>query len=220
MGSAPALSSLTILPGLLVSLGALALFRRISEAVFISQVVAELDWQVISMLRQLAHPAAHYLMLVATWLGSFPTLLVLAAGASLRLWRRGRRSEAVWLLLCLAGANVLTLGLKTIYRRPRPDFFPLVRAGGYSYPSGHAMVSLPFYGFLAYAGSRISPRHRFWFLAAAAAIVLAIGLSRIYLGVHWPSDILAGYSAGAIWLASCIIAEELGEHWRRQLTDD
>ncbi|HOA55409.1 MAG TPA: phosphatase PAP2 family protein [Clostridiales bacterium] len=91
--------------------------------------------------------------------------------------------------------------LKLIFRRPRPELFRLTEATGYSFPSGHAMNSVIFYGFIAYLLVRHG-RHRSKYLFAGiiAAMVLLIGLSRIYLGVHYVSDVLAGFVLGAGWL--------------------
>lgn len=91
--------------------------------------------------------------------------------------------------------------LKLVFRRPRPDVLRLVEQSGYSFPSGHAMNSMIFYGLAAYLLVR---RGRHWsrYLVAGfvAVLVLLIGLSRIYLGVHYASDVLAGFLIGAGWL--------------------
>jgi membrane-associated phospholipid phosphatase len=155
-------------------------------------------------------------MILITWFRSFPTYRMLFAGADLRLRRWGRRQQAVLLLICLVGAHVLNLGLKLFYRRPRPDFFPLIRTGDYSFPGGHAMVSLPLHGFQAYAGSRHSPRLRSSLVGLSFLLTLAIGVSRIYLWVHWTSDGLTGYAAGAIGPVSCIFAAGVSLNLRRR----
>ncbi len=98
------------------------------------------------------------------------------------------------------GAWLLNLGLKSIYARPRPAV-PLIEEQGYSYPSGHAMVGLVFYLALAWALSRGKRRSwRIVILAGGAFLALLIGLSRIYLGVHYPTDVLGGFAAGLGWL--------------------
>ena len=96
--------------------------------------------------------------------------------------------------------------LKRIFERVRPDIFPVIAESGYSFPSGHAMGAICFYGILAYfAGLGLRSKPLRWGLMAAAGIyILLIGLSRVYLGVHYPTDILAGYAAGATWLFFCI----------------
>ena len=125
-------------------------------------------------------------------------------------WRRA----AIWLVVTLAGALVLDLILKFAFHRPRPIPFigPIPRT--YSFPSGHSLFSFCFYGVLAglLAGRVRSMPARVLIWLVAALLVLAIGLSRIYLGVHYPSDVIAGYLAGTIWAASMVALDR----WRRQ----
>lgn len=111
---------------------------------------------------------------------------------------------AIWLaarLLQNGGAALNSL-LKHLFVRTRPDLFRVVEATGYSFPSGHAMVSLCFYGMLAFFIVRNikSLRWRLVIISLAVLLVVAIGISRIYLGVHYPTDVIAGYTAGAMWL--------------------
>jgi undecaprenyl-diphosphatase len=114
----------------------------------------------------------------------------------------------------LAGAVVLDLTLKFAFHRSRPvPFFgPVPRT--YSFPSGHSLFSFCFYGVLAglLAGRVRSVPARVLIWLTAALLVLAIGLSRIYLGVHYPSDVIAGYLAGTIWAASMVALDR----WRRR----
>jgi len=101
--------------------------------------------------------------------------------------------------------------LKTLFARPRPTVVPpLAWTDSTSFPSGHAMNSLLVFGMLAYHLWREFPRPpaRLVFLAAAAFLVGAIGMSRLFLGVHYLTDVLGGYSAGTVWLAACIAAAE------------
>ncbi|RIW35145.1 PAP2 family protein [Bacillus salacetis] len=97
--------------------------------------------------------------------------------------------------------------LKEYFKRQRPDIEALVEQGGYSFPSGHSMGSFILYGALAFAVFRLYDHRWSKFIGAAALLllVLLIGLSRIYLGVHYPSDILGGFSAGGVWLAFSIL---------------
>ena len=117
-----------------------------------------------------------------------------------------QRREVVGMLICLSGASLLNFLLKLLFERERPELFRVVEVAGYSFPSGHAMVSLCVYGMMAFLISRRI--HRWgWRLAvgmSAMVLVAAIGVSRIYLGVHYPTDVVAGYAAGAMWLMFCI----------------
>jgi membrane-associated phospholipid phosphatase len=139
-----------------------------------------------------------------TWSGNGGFLAVVALVAVLLLLRRGFLTDAVFVGLAFAGAEVITFGMKQGFRRDRPFFEdPLATASSFSFPSGHALVSLAVYGALALVVARhlTSRRAAAAVLAAAAVWVLAIGFSRLYLGVHFLSDVLAGYAAGAAWLA-------------------
>jgi membrane-associated phospholipid phosphatase len=139
-----------------------------------------------------------------TWTGNGAFLALVVAVAVLLLWRLNLVTDAVFVLLAFAGAEVITFGMKQGFRRDRPFFEdPLATASSFSFPSGHALVSLAVYGSIALVIARHarSRRQAVAVLAVAAIWILAIGFSRLYLGVHFLSDVLAGYAAGAAWLA-------------------
>jgi membrane-associated phospholipid phosphatase len=146
-----------------------------------------------------------------TWLGNVPVLLAVTLIAVGILWARRERTDAVFVALAFIGGQVLSNSMKLGFRRERPFFAdPLATESTYSFPSGHALVSLAVYGSVALVLARRLPT-RWWsilVLAAAAALVLAIGFSRLYLGVHFLSDVLAGYAAGTAWLALLYVALE------------
>ncbi|WP_308636323.1 phosphatase PAP2 family protein [Paenibacillus silvisoli] len=124
------------------------------------------------------------------------------------------RKELVLLLGGLLGSTLLNSLIKSIYKRARPDIHRIVEQTGFSYPSGHSMASFTFYFLITYLLWRHVPRRR-WRIALlifSAAMIVCIGLSRIYLGVHYPSDILAGYWVSALWVALCI---RLFRSWAR-----
>jgi undecaprenyl-diphosphatase len=122
------------------------------------------------------------------------------------LVRRGRRLDAALLAVTLGGAQLLTWILKAIFERPRPSFEdPVATASWFSFPSGHALSSIAVYGALAYlivGGGRSSQARAL--VAGVAFLVALIGFSRLYLGVHYLTDVLAGYSAGLAWLLLAI----------------
>jgi undecaprenyl-diphosphatase len=139
-----------------------------------------------------------------TVLGNFVTLLALALVAVAAFWRSGERTDAVFVAFAFLGAQVLSAGLKLGFRRDRPFFAdPLATESTYSFPSGHALVSLSVYGSVALVlAGRIEGRGRkALLLASAGSLVAAIGFSRLYLGVHFLSDVVAGFAAGTAWLA-------------------
>ena len=105
------------------------------------------------------------------------------------------------MLVAIGGGELLIIGLKALFHRPRPSE---VFAGlGYSFPSGHSFFAVTLYGMMAYWLTRATPARR-WVWVPAVLLILAIGFSRIYLGVHYASDVLAGFCVGLPWLWACL----------------
>lgn len=106
------------------------------------------------------------------------------------------------IILNLAGITIINQILKFIFRRERPTGYRLIEMSGYSFPSGHAMVSLAFYGLLIYITKRLVKNKylKILLITLNIAIIILIGVSRIYLGVHYLSDVLTGYSISIIYL--------------------
>ncbi len=148
-----------------------------------------------------------------TWLGSSWILVPLLVAATAVLLRRRDRRAVWWLWAAFLGAAMLNALAKPLVHRPRPPAADLIgAASGPSYPSGHAAQAIAAWGMLAVvtlAGR--SPRTRPGVLIAAAVVVLLVGASRIYLGAHWLTDVLAGYALGATWLA-LLVALRLRRH--------
>jgi undecaprenyl-diphosphatase len=142
---------------------------------------------------------AHALSFVGS---AFVWLLALAI-AMAAFWIMGDRRGAIGLAIVMAGATLLDNGLKLAFHRVRPEVFFGALPNTYSFPSGHALFNFCFYGALAVilASRERRPGLRVALWIAAALVVLGIGLSRIYLGVHYPSDVLAGFLAGGAWLS-------------------
>jgi undecaprenyl-diphosphatase len=132
------------------------------------------------------------------------TIVTLAATAYLLLARK--RHAALLVLVAIGGGMLMSTLLKLGFARPRPDLVPhSVRVYTASFPSGHAMLSAVTYLTLGALLARVEPRRRVkaFLLGIAILLTIMIGLSRIYLGVHWPSDVLAGWCGGAAWAALC-----------------
>ena len=137
------------------------------------------------------------------------TLLTLAAVGYLLLHRK--RHTALYLVLAIGGGIFMSTLLKYVFDRPRPDLVPHAQVVyTSSFPSGHSMMSAVVFltvGALL-AGVQTNLRLRAYLLGVAALLALLVGASRVYLGVHWPTDVLAGWTAGAAWALLCWILDE------------
>jgi undecaprenyl-diphosphatase len=141
-------------------------------------------------------------MRIITALGYYWIVLPLLAVAVTFFYRRGWRLSAVLLLVSTAGSVVLTTVLKGVFERARPELFDSgYQASFYSFPSGHATVAVGFYGMLTLVlAYRLGGIARWALVIFGILVVLLIGFSRLYLGVHYPTDVLAGYLAALLWL--------------------
>ena len=151
-------------------------------------------------------------MVNASRFGSTPSLIVIALAAAALLAWRGRRGDSLLVVGASAGVFVLGPLLKLAFERPRPPVDQhLVRIDSWSFPSGHSLNSIVVLGLLTVLAVRARPGrlYRALVLALGAFLVLLVGFSRVYLGVHWPSDVLAGWLFGAVWLTVCLVITRL-----------
>lgn len=164
------------------------------------------DNSFIWLIRYFNNTGLDQAMILITNLGYGYTYDLIVLSTFIVLAILNRWLEIRGLAVCLFGGAILNELLKHLFERARPDAFHVVEAAGYSFPSGHAMVSLCFYGMLAFLLIRNVPswRWRIIVVSCTEIFILLIGISRVYLGVHYPSDVLAGYTAGAAWLAFSI----------------
>lgn len=141
-----------------------------------------------------------WVMLGLPWLGTNLTLLPLIAAFSLWAWlAKARPDIALHLMVTTLGGLAMNAALKDLFSRPRPELWQ--HRGQYqwsSYPSGHAIVCVAVYFTIALMLYR--ERHWRWPFAAASVLLVVILYSRLYLGVHWPTDVLGGLVIGAVWL--------------------
>lgn len=141
-----------------------------------------------------------------TSLGSLAVLATIVFFTVLLLYLAKRSAAAGFLALSAFGAWCISNVVKTLVNRPRPPIVPhLVEVHDASFPSGHSTVSAATYLALALIGTALGsiPAHRPIFYGAAALVVIMIGMSRVYLGVHYPSDVLAGWIIGTSWTLLC-----------------
>jgi undecaprenyl-diphosphatase len=205
------------LASLVIAVLAIFLFAWLAENVAAQHTLA-FDSSVRSVVHSFASPALTRLMFAMSFMGSGGLAAFALLGFALFRHFQWRRA-AIWLVVTLAGALVLELTLKLAFHRPRPvPFFgPIPRT--YSFPSGHSLFSFCFYGVLAglLTGRVRSMSARILIWLVAALLVLSIGLSRIYLGVHYPSDVIAGYLAGAIWAATMVALDRVRRQRKNRL---
>ncbi|HEX8171665.1 MAG TPA: phosphatase PAP2 family protein [Thermoanaerobaculia bacterium] len=169
------------------------------------------DYEVHEWARTTRTNGSTFFFTTMTILGLPVTLGLLSLAVAALLFARGRWKRASYLLVTISVGGLLNLELKRYFARARPDLAEaLRRAHGYSFPSGHAMGSTIVIGAFAYLAFRAlhSTRTRAAALALAVTIVAAIATSRIYLGVHWISDVAAGIAAGSIWVTTSTVAYE------------
>lgn len=187
----------------------LALFAGIVEDVVTSDPIVAVDHATAQLIAAFRTPAAIPPFIWITNLGAPPLVGALLVAACLLLWLVNRRYAAAGLLMSTLGASLfLTLG-KQAFQRPRPAE-AVIFESSYSFPSGHASEAVAFYGFLGYLliRSTVLWNTRVQFFFATGGLVLLIGLSRIVLGVHYLSDVWAGYLVGALWLIAGISLDE------------
>ena len=195
---------------LLSGLIAVALFSLLARAV-LREEVALFNRDALLTIHRYATPALDRLAMAITWLGSIEAVALVGAIIGWRLWRSGRRIDLIVLLAVLGGGGLLSLTLKTVFALPRPSVFPpLYHPSGLSFPSGHSLISYCLAGFLA--AWLIATDHRSvwrWIGAlACVAVATAVALTRLYIGVHWPSDIVAGLLVAVFWLSACFMGRQ------------
>jgi undecaprenyl-diphosphatase len=195
--------------GVLVLLLAAWIFGGIARDVVEHEALTRLDARLALWLHGHMRPGLTWVMLLLAWLHGIVGTLALAL--LLGWWLRGRL-EPYWLLALAAavpGGLVLNFALKLAFHRARPHFHdPVLILPTYSFPSGHALSATVVYGFIAcYVVRHARTRPvRVATVLLACALVALVAFSRLYLGVHYLSDVLAGIAEGCAWLAVCITA--------------
>lgn len=173
---------------------------------------AYFDDTVRNYVHTFASPSLTFLMEIASFLGS--TIFLIIFGAVIIgffLYIKHRRPAAIFAITTI-GSGILISTLKLLFKRARPEpFFDTILPASFSFPSGHSLGSLCFYLALA-AIITVRIENRLLQIAtwlAAVFLVLLIGISRIYLGVHYPSDVVAGYAVGLIWVVTIAVGDRL-----------
>lgn len=204
------LAFLLLLGGLGIAALFIVLFTELAEEVM-EKEFGLFDSFIITLMEAGAGRTMDNVMFIFTEMGSvwFLTILSVVILAVLGFKMKDKWGM-LFFVIAVGGGALLTLLLKHLYVRERPSINAEIDAIGYSFPSGHSMGSLIFYGFVIYLVIRT--QQRAWIqgltFVVLSILIFLIGSSRIYLGAHFPSDVLAGYIAGLIWLILSLIALE------------
>ncbi len=203
----------------MISVSSLMIFASLAEDVLQHEEFSTLDPilgnKIITGTSQIGD---RIFALITSW-GNAVVIIVgtILLGLWLLKWKRWE--QLIFLDTTVGGAGLLNLVLKQLFARPRPDYpRAYLTAPGFSFPSGHAMVSIVFYGTIAYLACSYLKRFRAKLLVSISALLISglIGFSRVYLGVHYISDVLAGWAAGMAWLAVCILVDQIYMRWNRR----
>jgi len=197
-----------LLIGLLVSFALIGVFAAIAEDVVEQEELVQIDVAFADALHSLATPTSTEMYRILSFIGMEGLWITGVVVALYLLLRKQRLHFAIW-LLALVGGTLLNNALKLVFARSRPVFIdPFVVEHNFSFPSGHAMMSLIGFGLFAYFVFQAQHSHlaRIFVVFTAVMLVMLIGISRMALGVHYFSDVMAGFAAGGVWLAACITA--------------
>ena len=163
------------------------------------------DTNVLLWIHQSSNPFLDSIMLTITGLGNPPMVVAFIVGTTFWLWRKRKSLQLkIFALICLGGI-VFNMGLKLVFTKTRPHLWnQLIVETTFSFPSGHALGASIMYGFLAYLLATEFPLFSLLIYVFMIGLILMIGFSRLYLGVHWLTDVIAGYLVGSLWLITCI----------------
>lgn len=213
---------------LLFGVAALALLLGLNFLELASDVregdTAAFDTAVFEVVRDVRTPVLTSFFLVVTHLGSFWLLLILTIGTIVGAWLAGQRRMAVMLAVAMSGAPLLSVSLKLAYARARPAILEhLVEVRDLSFPSGHALASVTFYVTVALLVWAHLPRRamRLFLICYSLFIGAVVAASRVYLGVHWPSDVAGGAMIGLGWSLAVLLLDVMVRKrgwaiWRRR----
>lgn len=178
-----------------------------------SEGLVQFDQWISTFIQQARSDDLTMIMIAITTIGSYKVEFPILFLAALVFWMlRKKIIVPVLLVINLFGVRFLNHVFKVAIARPRPTGDHLVEVSGYSFPSGHAMISIGFYGFVAfllYKELKEKTSKAIFIPWLFGILIFCIGLSRIYLGVHYPSDVIAGFLIGGLWLTFCIILSHL-----------
>ena len=156
-------------------------------------------------IHQFANPQLDGVMLFITALGNPPMVITVFTATIIWLGIKRRSADVVRFAAVCVGGVLINQVMKLFFAKPRPELWTrLISEYSFSFPSGHAVGSMVIYGFITYIFAKELVQYRNYIYFVASMLILAIGFSRLYLGVHYPTDIIAGYGIGFLWLMTCL----------------
>lgn len=199
------LLTIEIAVGIISSLVTALLFLKIFREILEMDTLL-IDQQISTFIYSWRNPALTKLMLFITNLGAGYMLAIAVLIVIFFVWEKHKREALAFAIILVMGLGI-NVSLKQMIQRSRPTMSPLVVEKSYSFPSGHAMNSSVFYLAISFYTYHFTRKKKLSLMATAVAIVLIllIGFSRVYLGVHYPSDVVAGYIVGVWWLITAIL---------------
>ena len=204
--------SATLVVALIVCLGLLLFFLALAREIVSQQKLASIDVNVLSALRKNSTAAGDQIAVVVSLVGSPISMSILAVAGAAWLIRGKRWATLATWVIAFAGATALAEGFKRAIARPRPTGAEaFLHGASFSFPSAHTVGATVGFGMLAYliyVGGKPSRAKGSMLAFAAAFMAIAVGISRLYLGVHYATDVAGGLAIGGSWLMACIIAGE------------
>ncbi|MEP2279013.1 phosphatase PAP2 family protein [Maribacter sp.] len=207
---------ITVIVALFIVVGGINLFVELTETLK-TETLATYDTSITDYIISYRAPTLTSYLKFMTYVGDiYGYLIVLTIFLLLSLLVFKRWKYVVQATLILALATISNMILKRFIDRARPGIEHLVSVETLSYPSGHAMSAMAFYGFLIFLVTKFNIQKviKYILIAVLILVILSIGISRIYLGVHFPSDIAGGFIAGFIWVVFCVLVFDLIELFR------
>lgn len=197
-----------VILGIIFTAGSVLLFIKIRGEV-LEKDLLPLDLSILQFFYHLRTPPLNNLMIGISYLGG-EIMIIFGILITIFLLLKKHKKEAILFAFILGMAGIIDTVLKNLVQRPRPQFHPLVIEKDFSFPSGHAMDSFVFYLTLSYLIFHITKNKKLSMVVMILSLVLIllIGISRIYLGVHYPTDVIAGYVGGLFWFTSVLLIDK------------
>ena len=207
-----------ILLALIIVVAGINIFLELTESLQRNFLI-QYDRKITDFIISFRSPKLNKILQFITNIGDIYGYLAVVFISSIAFYLKFKNWRFVIQMIFVLGISALSnLALKQVINRPRPNVEHLVSVTTLSYPSGHAMSAISFYGFLIYLfyGFKMNKWIKSGIILFFTLLIFAIGISRIYLGVHFPSDIAGGFIAGLIWVAFCIIIFNIIDLFRRK----